>query len=171
MKFSALERVFRALNEAGVRYLVAGGVAVNAHGYQRLTADLDLVVALERENVLRALEALEEMGFGPTLPVPARAFADQSNREQWHKERNLQVFSLVSGDEPGLAVDLFVREPFPFDGEYERAMVAEIAPGLEVPFVALSTLIEMKERTGRPRDRDDAEHLRWILEEKEADRG
>lgn len=170
MKFSMLERVFRALNEADVRYLVAGGVAVNAHGYQRLTADLDLVLAMDRDNVLNALDALNELGFEPTLPVPARAFADPSTRQQWQEDRNLRVFSLASGDEPGLAVDLFVREPFPFDGEYDRAMVAEIAPGLDVPFVALATLIEMKERTGRPRDQDDAEHLRWILEE-EADRG
>lgn len=171
MKFSSLEGVFRALNEAGVRYLVAGGVAVNAHGYQRLTADLDLVLAMDRDNVLAALEALEAMGFAPTLPVPARAFADPGTREQWQEERNLQVFSLASSDTPGLAVDLFVRPPFPFDREYGRAMIAEIAPGLEVPFVALRPLIQMKERTGRPRDRDDAEHLRWILQESEPDRG
>ena len=47
MKFSTLEAIFETLDRAGVRYLIAGGVAVNIHGYQRMTADLDLVVQLE----------------------------------------------------------------------------------------------------------------------------
>src|SRR5690606_37118005 len=34
VKLSALEAIFRGLEEASVRYLVVGGVAVKAHGYQ-----------------------------------------------------------------------------------------------------------------------------------------
>ncbi|MCH7891199.1 MAG: hypothetical protein IH921_06830 [Gemmatimonadetes bacterium] len=55
MKLRTLEAIFAVLNGGGVRYLVAGGVAVNAHGYQRMTQDLDLVLDLERNNVLTAL--------------------------------------------------------------------------------------------------------------------
>ena len=44
MKLASYEAVIAALNDAGVRYLVAGGLAVNAHGYLRFTHDLDLVV-------------------------------------------------------------------------------------------------------------------------------
>lgn len=33
MKLASIEAIVRALESAGVRYLVAGGVAVNAHGY------------------------------------------------------------------------------------------------------------------------------------------
>ncbi len=42
MKLSTLETVFNALNNAQVRYLVAGGIAVNIHGYQRMTSAKDL---------------------------------------------------------------------------------------------------------------------------------
>ena len=35
MKLTTLESVFRALNESGVRYLLVGGLAVNAHGYEQ----------------------------------------------------------------------------------------------------------------------------------------
>jgi len=35
MKLTSFEAIVRALDEAGVRYLVAGGLAVNAHGYLR----------------------------------------------------------------------------------------------------------------------------------------
>ena len=53
-----IERVLGALNSAGVRYLIVGGVAVVLHGHLRTTADLDLVVQLERDNVLRAMPDL-----------------------------------------------------------------------------------------------------------------
>jgi predicted nucleotidyltransferase len=68
MKLETLESIFRALAENGVRYLVVGGVAVNVHGYQRATQDLDLVVQLDRDNVLRALEALESLP-GTTVDI------------------------------------------------------------------------------------------------------
>ena len=37
MKLASFEAIVRALEDAGVRYLVAGGIAVNAHGYLRFT--------------------------------------------------------------------------------------------------------------------------------------
>ena len=48
MKLGAFDLLVRVLDEAGVRYLVAGGLAVNAHGYLRFTRDIDLVVHLVR---------------------------------------------------------------------------------------------------------------------------
>lgn len=46
MKLSSVEAIVGALEKAGVRYLVAGGLAVVAHGYLRFTKDIDLVVQL-----------------------------------------------------------------------------------------------------------------------------
>lgn len=43
MELSAVTAIASALNDAGVRYLVVGGLAVNAHGYVRMTMDVDLV--------------------------------------------------------------------------------------------------------------------------------
>ena len=45
------EEVFAALNKAEIGYAVCGGTAVVMLGFARLTADLDLIVALERENL------------------------------------------------------------------------------------------------------------------------
>lgn len=70
-----LERVLGALERAGVRYLVVGGVAVVLHGYLRTTADLDLVVGLEPENVRRAVGAFRDLGFEPRVPVAVRVLA------------------------------------------------------------------------------------------------
>lgn len=49
-----LPQIFKALADFQVEYLVVGGVAVVLHGHQRMTADLDLVLSLAPENVLRA---------------------------------------------------------------------------------------------------------------------
>lgn len=39
-----LKTLLRSLNEQGVEYLLIGGYALAAHGYQRATTDIDLVV-------------------------------------------------------------------------------------------------------------------------------
>ena len=59
------QEIVEALNNADVRYVVAGGLAVVAQGYLRLTMDVDLVIDLDRDNLLRALNALEIDGYKP----------------------------------------------------------------------------------------------------------
>lgn len=77
----------------------------------------------------------------------------------------MEVFSLVSEDYRDTTIDLFVTEPFDFGSAYRDALVTELAPGVEMRFVGLRTLIRMKEAAGRPLDLDDARHLRWIADE------
>ena len=48
MKLTALEAIATALATHNVQYIVVGGVAVVAHGYVRLTGDIDLVIGKER---------------------------------------------------------------------------------------------------------------------------
>ena len=42
MRLASFETIAKALESADVRYLVAGGLAVNAHGILRFTKDIDL---------------------------------------------------------------------------------------------------------------------------------
>ncbi len=65
MKLDSIEKIFQALNSAGVRYLVAGGFAVNAHGYLRFTKDVDFVLQLAPDNIQRAFTALGDLGYRP----------------------------------------------------------------------------------------------------------
>jgi len=46
MEVRSVEAIVRALNTAEVEYLIVGGLAVNVHGYERLTQDVDLVIGL-----------------------------------------------------------------------------------------------------------------------------
>ncbi len=155
----SLVSVVGALNAATTRYLVAGGLAVNAHGYTRATHDIDLVIQLDSDNVEGALSALEKLGYRPLAPVPMKDFSKSEVRSKWIAEKGLAVFGLVSAEHPQAPVDVFVTEPFGFDGEYEDALCDEIAPGVPIRFVSLNTLIAMKKQVGRPKDLDDIENL------------
>ena len=64
-----------------MQYLIVGGLAVNAHGYERLTQDVDLVMQLATQNVVRGLRALSDIGYQMPVPVTPEQFADASNRE------------------------------------------------------------------------------------------
>jgi len=77
----------------------------------------------------------------------------------------MQVLNFFSDQHPESSVDIFVYEPFDFQQEFTAAMVGELLPGLSVRFVSIPTLIRMKQVAGRPRDLDDIQHLRWILED------
>ena len=69
---NGLKGVFACLSSHDVRYLVIGGVAAIAHGANRLTYDLDIVIDATPENAERLLAALEGAGFGTaSLITPA----------------------------------------------------------------------------------------------------
>lgn len=164
MKLSSLGEIVSTLNRHDARFLIAGGLAVAAHGYGRVTFDLDLVLQLEHENVRRAVSALESLGYRPVAPVSAHELADPAKRDTWIREENMVVFSLRSEQHRETPVDIFITEPFDFDVEYNRALVGNILPEVQARFVGLETLISMKEGTGRDKDREDVRQLRMLLE-------
>ena len=169
MKLASLEAIVKALNDGSVRYLVAGGLAVSAHGYVRATQDVDLVIALDPNNIQRAFEMLAKLGYRPLVPITAEQFADAELRHQWIRDKGMRVLNFFSDRHRETNVDVFVAEPFDFESEYANAMQGELAPDRSVRFVSLPALIAMKEKANRPRDRDDIQHLRWILEERKPD--
>ena len=63
--------VFHALNAAGVRDVVVGGLAVVLQGHVRMTVDLDLVVDLAPEPLLAVLGPLANRLSIPLAREPA----------------------------------------------------------------------------------------------------
>jgi hypothetical protein len=162
MEVRSVETIVKSLNHAGVKYLIVGGVAVVAHGYERLTKDLDLVIGLERENIIRGLRALMKIGYHMPIPVTPEDFADKAKRAQWRKSKNMIVLKLWSDTHRRTPVDVFVYEPFDFDAEYAAAKHEKVMPNVKAPVVSLKTLLKMKRAAGRPQDLADIVDLKRI---------
>lgn len=157
-----------ALNAAAVRYLITGGLAVNAHGYVRFTHDVDLVIQLAPGNIAPAFAAFASLGYRPMVPVTAEQFADPAQRQQWITNKHMMVLNFQSDQHRETPVAIFITEPFDFDAEYLIAHEQQLAPGLFVRFVSIPALIAMKAVANRPREVDDIQHLRWLVEEQRA---
>ena len=162
MEVRSVETIVRTLNDARVQYLIVGGLAVNAHGYERLTVDVDLVIGLKEENILRALRVLQAAGWQIGAPLKAEEFADPARRESLRREKNMVVLRLWSDLHRRTPIDIFVREPFDFEGELARAKWEPVAGGIPAPIVSYETLIAMKKDAGRDKDLLDIENLRKL---------
>lgn len=162
---SNLALIFQALNRAGSRYVVAGGVAVVLHGYARMTLDLDLVVDLAPGEARKTIEALTRLGLVPRVPVDAFEFVDPAARLRWITERNMTVFSFVDPEDPMRIVDLFVEPPIPFTELWARSETIVIS-GEPVRVASIDDLIQMKTVSDRAQDREDIEALEAIREER-----
>ena len=169
MEVRSVEAIVRALNSVDVEYLIVGGLAVNAHGYERLTQDVDLVIRLSPHNIVRGLRALGDIGYRMPIPVTPEQFADASNRETWRKEKDMTVLRLWSDLHRRTPIDVFVYEPFNFAEEYVAAKWEEIATDLKAPVVRCDTLLAMKRVAGRPQDLADIAELEGIQKLKESD--
>ncbi len=167
MEQQALHDIFSAFNRENVRYLVVGGLAVVAHGYARLTMDVDLVLAFDEGNMKRAVAALQGLGFQPRAPVPFEEFVDPAKRRQWGDEKHMRVFSVWSSKYPLTELDLFLECPFPdFDAVYARAVQRELSSGVVMQVVPREELLKMKRAAGRAKDIDDVRVLTALAPEK-----
>lgn len=163
MKKRSVQAVLEGLHDAGVLYMVAGGLAVNAHGVLRFTADVDLVVHLTPENIRKAFDALQGLGYRPIVPVTPEDFADPDIRNGWVRDKGMQVLQFWCEEHRETSVDMFATEPFEFASEYDAGLIKSLPGGAEVRFVSLETLIRMKEASGRPQDLADVAELRRRL--------
>lgn len=132
-----------------VRMLMVGGGAVNFHGYQRHSADVDFWIERSSENLLQLSKALEALGFEkPNFPP-----------EVLDGERNISLkFSPES-----LHIELITRflSALPFDQAYEEAEKVEYYAGTLMRWrvISFDHLIESKLKSGRPKDLLDVQEL------------
>lgn len=107
--------LFRTLQEERVEYIVVGGLAVNLHGVERATMDVDLVLAMDEVNLRRFLSAATRLKLEPVLPVPLQSLCDAKQLDTWVREKRLIAFGLHSTTPNLPTVDIIVRPAVPFD--------------------------------------------------------
>jgi hypothetical protein len=155
--FSPITTV-RALNEAGARYVVVGGLAVIMHGVARSTIDLDLMIELTPENWERAVGAFKGLGYVPRVPVDPIRLADPASREDWIQNKHMIVFTFIDVNDPTVIVDVMTSYPVAFGELYGRSVVKEYR-GVGVRISSAADLVYVKKLAGRPKDLEDARDL------------
>jgi len=150
-----------ALSAAQVRYVLVGGMAVQLHGYFRTTFDVDLVLAMDDENLTRFIGVAKQLGLVPSIPVPIDSLRNAAQIEQWHREKGMLAFALREPQTGGGVVDVLVRPEVPFEQLYERAVVGELL-GQQVKIASIADLLTMKRRANRDKDRLDIGALEKI---------
>jgi hypothetical protein len=56
------------LNAHGVEYLLIGGYAVGYYGFPRATNDMDIWIAMNKENARRVVAVVKDLGDLENLP-------------------------------------------------------------------------------------------------------
>ena len=77
-------QVIEMLDRADIDYVLVGGLAVALHGYQRVTMDVDVVLAMTEDNLRRFIDCAKSAGLRPVIPVEIEALARPELIEQWH---------------------------------------------------------------------------------------
>lgn len=154
------EPLLRFLHERDIEHIVVGGFAVNAHGYIRVTKDLDIVPSPTEKNLERLARALRELDatildtgdFKPEeLPADPTNAADLALGGNFCLRTNLgrlDVMQWLSGVETD---DLYAV----FDPEAEEGSLE----GVPVRVCGLEHLRAMKRAAGRPQDLEDLRQL------------
>ena len=153
--------ILAALNEAGVRYMVVGGLAVILHGVDRHTWDLDLSVELTADNLKGLEKALKDLGFERRVPAPIEGLADPRTRRLWTRDRNMRVYSFHERTGRSRIVDVMVEPLRDFDQVYRRRVIAR-ARGVSIPLVPIDVLLDLKRKAGRPQDLLDVAELQRL---------
>jgi hypothetical protein len=157
------EEIFRAFEKEGLRYLVVGGIAVNLYGVPRSTADLDIMIDLEEENIKKLIMVMKKLGFIPRVPVNPEDLADEKIREKWWSEKKMDVFTFWNPKKSFEEVDVFIKNPINFKSSYERRNEIK-ARNIRIPVASIRDIIKIKEKSGRKQDISDIEALKKIIE-------
>jgi predicted nucleotidyltransferase len=132
----------RLLNSNEVEYLIIGGYAVNYYGFPRATGDLDIWVAIHKENAQRLERVLREFGF---------AQADASTFLEPRKVIRMGV--------PPVRVEILTTiSGVDFTECYARRFGTEL-DGIAVNLIHCDDLKRNKQASGRLQDLRDLEQL------------
>ncbi|GAB5605277.1 hypothetical protein TK5_13570 [Sideroxyarcus sp. TK5] len=153
--------LLKALSEAHVCYVLVGGMAVQLHGYFRATFDVDLVLAMDDENLLRFIGVARQIGLVPSMPVPIDSLRNAAQLEQWHHEKGMLAFALREPQTGGGVVDVLVRPEVSFEQLHKNAVVGELF-SQQVMIASIDDLLTMKRCANRDKDKLDIAALEKI---------
>lgn len=141
-----LNQICKLLNQAGVEYMIIGGLAVNYHGFRRATGDIDIWYNPTRENLNKIIPVIRDgMGF------------DVTKLEQNYTQVLKDVIRLPF-DRYSIELLTVMAGNFTFDEAYKEVEILKIIDS-EAPVMSYKYLIANKLTARRPKDLEDVKQL------------
>jgi hypothetical protein len=153
-----LARLLKALHDAGVQFIIVGGVAATAHGSARVTQDIDISYSRAAKNLERIVAALRP--FDPYLRGAPQGLPFEWSTATLRAGLNFTL-TTTAGD-----IDLLGE--IVGGGTYEDLIPHTISAaifGRETRILDLPWLIRVKRAAGRPRDLEVIAELEALREE------
>ena len=148
-----INEILFALSDAGVDFIVGGGVAAVLHGVERVTLDVDVALNMSTANVERFLGVMATLGLQPRVPIPAADLLSPEAVRRMIEEKHALVFSFIDPDKPLRHVDVFLARELSYD--QMTADAKEVAAhGREFRIVGAARLLAIKRAIQPPRDKD-----------------
>ncbi len=138
---------WKQLNHNNVQYIIVGGFAVNLHGVNRFTADLDIWLKDTPENRKNLRKACNQFGMGDIEGIETIDFVPGWSSLNLPSGFELDIMTFIKG---------FKQERF--DDCYQQATIAEVHEA-KIRFLDIEHLIEAKKAAARPQDIIDTEEL------------
>ena len=148
-----INEILFALTDAGVEFVVGGGVAAVLHGVERVTLDIDLALDMEPANVEKFLRVIHELGLQPRVPVPTRDLMSREAVQRMIAEKGALVFSFVDFNRPLRHVDIFLQDNLSFE-ELSRDARHVVVENRAIKIMGIAKLLETKRAITPLRDKD-----------------
>lgn len=143
-----LEQFIKTAHKNQLRMILVGGGAVNFHGYQRHSADIDFWVDITETNIEKLLSTLQEMEYQiPDLPSAVK----KGNQNISVKVSPVLELELITNFNPGKS----------FNEAFTESIQVE-KDGLIYNVLNFNDLVMSKITTDRLKDKLDIEELQRI---------
>ena len=153
--------LFRELQKHEVQYVVVGGIAINLHGVERATMDVDLVLAMDEGNLQRFLRVATELELKPSLPVKIESLCNAAQLDEWVRDKHMIAFNLRPASKTAPSVDIIVQPRVSFETMYRNRVEKDIG-GIRFKLASIDDLIALKTGTGRNKDASDVVALNKV---------
>ncbi|MFH0924387.1 MAG: DUF6036 family nucleotidyltransferase [bacterium] len=161
--------ILEGLYKNKVKYLLVGGLSVNLYGVPRVTQDVDIIISMDKENILKTTSLLIKLDYVPRLPVNPDDLADLEKVKDWVENRNLKAFSFYHKRDNYKVVDILLVHPLDFNKAFKNKTAKKVKE-IEIYLVSIADLIATKEFSGREQDISDINMLKrmskYLMEEK-----
>jgi hypothetical protein len=146
--------IFEQLHKHQVKYLLCGGLAVNIYGIPRMTADIDLILDFDKDNLKKFEICLVNAFYQSQIPVSLSLLSTQQERIKLVKEKNLIALSYFNTRGNVMSMDVLIDVPLNFADMWERK-TTRTADEIDIHIVSVNDLIKLKEYSNRKQDQDD----------------